>query len=178
MPARKVEVEAPVKHDSLALALLAAQREIPSLVKSAENPHFGSKYIPLEAVIEAVVPVLQKHGILLMQNLSASLSGPALTTVFQYGGESSSYTVPLILEKQTPQAVGSAITYMRRYAILSALALVADADDDAEAAMTRTAKTPKKRETAPATPATPAPAVATTQPAAEAVLGWLPSPWD
>jgi hypothetical protein len=50
-------------------------------------------------------------------------------------GESISATAPVPLAKNDPQGAGSAITYGRRYALGMLLGLVAEEDDDAQAAM-------------------------------------------
>lgn len=105
----------------------------------AKNPHFKSSYITLNKVLEVVTPLLRERGILLTQPLGAlpaAPPSPALVTRFIDTESDESYeeVVPLVLEKQTPQGLGSAITYFRRYGILSALGLVGDEDDDAEAA--------------------------------------------
>lgn len=105
----------------------------------ATNPHFKSSYITLGKVLEVVLPLLRERHILLSQPLGAlpaAVPVPALVTRFidTENGEVVEDAVPLVLEKQTPQGLGSAITYFRRYGILSALGLVGDVDDDAEAA--------------------------------------------
>jgi ERF superfamily len=119
--------------------LLEIQKQGVELQKSALNPHFKSKYIPLEEVIGKVVPLLNDSGIILLQSVGHYEGTPVLVTSLTdvETDERLETAAPLILDKQTPQAVGSAITYMRRYAILSLLGLVADEDDDANAATTQ-----------------------------------------
>lgn len=125
---------------SLPEKLLEIQRAGVELQKSAINPHFKNSYVPLEEVIEQVVPLLNEHGIVLLQNVGHYEGKPLLVTTLldAESGTTIDSAAPLILDKETPQGVGSAITYMRRYTILSMLGLVADADDDAEAATSRT----------------------------------------
>lgn len=125
---------------SLNVKLLEVQNEATGkLGFDAKNPHFKSKYITLNKVLEVVTPLLRERGILLSQPLGALPAAqpvPALVTRFvdTESGEVMEDAVPLVLEKHTPQGLGSAITYFRRYGILSALGLVGDEDDDAEAA--------------------------------------------
>ena len=123
---------------SLTTKLLEVQIEGVKLQKSALNPHFKSKYIPLEEVIGQVVPILNSKGIVLTQSLGHWEGTPLLVTTLwdTETDERLESAAPLILEKHTPQAVGSSITYYRRYAILALLGLVADEDDDANAATT------------------------------------------
>jgi hypothetical protein len=130
-------VAAPSKPKStLYEALLAFQKEGVKLQKNAINPHFGNKYISLDTLMEQVLPLLSKNGFVLLQ-FPTSLDGvPALRTQLMHVS-SSGYiedTMPLSLDKSTPQGQGSAITYARRYALMSILGLVADVDDDANAA--------------------------------------------
>lgn len=131
----------------IAAALLAAQRDMPELQKNAINPHFRSKYISLDSLMEQVLPVLNRHGLVLLQWPTAldrrtTKDGeiqlgtePALRTKLLHAesGEAFEDVMPLILGKNDPQGQGSAITYARRYALMSILGLVADQDDDANA---------------------------------------------
>jgi hypothetical protein len=52
-------------------------------------------------------------------------------------GETLTGNIPLVLQKDDPQGVGSALTYYKRYSILSILGLTADEDDDGQAASPR-----------------------------------------
>lgn len=104
------------------------------LQKNAINPHFKNTYISLDALLEAVLPELKRVGVLLIQTPSAIGSDPALTTrlIHVASGEELVETMPLMLAKDDPQGQGSAITYARRYALMSTLGLVADEDTDAQ----------------------------------------------
>lgn len=137
MPAAKT------KAASLTEALLKAQKEVPDLQKNAINPHFGNRYISLDSLMEQVLPILQENDLLLTQAPTEIDGGPALLTRFTHvpSGECVEATMPLILDRQNAQGLGSAITYARRYALMSWLSLVADEDDDANAA-TRPAPAP------------------------------------
>ena len=123
--------------DSLIKALHAFQAEAPALQKNAINPHFRNRYISLDALMDAILPPLNKAGIVLLQ-MPTTLEGgtPALTTRLVHAdtGEALEATMPLVLEKENPQGQGSAITYARRYSLMAMLGLVADEDDDANAA--------------------------------------------
>lgn len=106
-----------------------------TLTFDAKNPHFKNSYITLNKLLGIVLPELSERGILLMQPLTEVNGSSAIQTAFidVETGEIIERSIPLVLEKTSPQAVGSSITYFRRYGILSALGLVADEDDDAEA---------------------------------------------
>jgi len=132
---------------SLNEKLLEIQQNPPELLKSATNPHFGNSYVPLDAVLEAVLPVLGEKGILLTQTLAANGPDPALRTTFTdvESGETLTDICPLVLDKTSPQAVGSAITYYRRYSIISSLGFNVDEDDDAEGATSHASRTSSGR---------------------------------
>lgn len=141
---------------SLASKLLEVQRELADKVHfDSTNPHFKNEYVSLPALLKLVQPLLWERGILVMQPLTHIDGKPAITTRFSYIEDEEEmgrfspiieYTVPLVLEKDSPQAAGSAITYFRRYALLSALGLVGDADDDAEEATWEKSPAPAARQ--------------------------------
>lgn len=123
-------------------AIIAAQGEFGALPKTGTNPHFKNKFVPLHEVMQAIIPVLSKHGLALLQFPSNIDGAPALRSVLVHeSGEHVEATMPLLAAKDDPQGQGSALTYARRYAAMSILGLVGDEDDDAEA--TRVSSTTK-----------------------------------
>jgi hypothetical protein len=123
-------------------ALLSAQIEIQKteVEKAGTNPHFKNTYAELPDVIDVVIPILNKNGIVVIQ-LPTESQFPnvlAMTTLLLHAesGESISGTAILPLGKEDPQGYGGALTYARRYALMSALGLKA-ADDDGETAVGR-----------------------------------------
>lgn len=119
----------------LAKALAAAQAEMRPAVKDATNPHFKSNYADLEAVNEAA-RVLAKHGIAVMCVPNGWNENRIVlrAMLVHSSGEyiEGRLEVP-VSQPNNPQALGSAMTYGRRYAV-SALANIATADDDGNAA--------------------------------------------
>ncbi len=117
-------------------ALIAAQQEFVPLAKTAENPHFKNKFVPLSEVVATTLPILGRHGLAISQ-WPTELDGgaPGLVTYLAHeSGQTMSHTMPLNAVKADPQGQGSAITYARRYALMAVLGLVGDEDDDAERA--------------------------------------------
>lgn len=110
--------------------LLEAQKEIGAIKKDSANPFFHSKYFDVNAILREVKPILNKHGLVLVQGLSAIEGRSGLTTaiVDSESGEKVESTCYLP-EMADPQKTGSAITYFRRYALQSLLALEAEDDD-------------------------------------------------
>jgi hypothetical protein len=116
-------------------ALAKAQAEMPDVPKDGRNPHFKSRFTTLDTLIKATRPILAKHGLSILQFPGTSFESPALVTVLAHeSGDSIEHAVPMVLTKQTPQEVGAAITYYRRYAWASVLGIASDDDDDGNAA--------------------------------------------
>jgi|LakMenEpi03Aug12_release.lakeMendotaPanAssembly.Ray.scaffolds.fasta_scaffold13897_2 hypothetical protein len=120
---------------NLIVALLKAKSEFKPIKKDASNPFFKSKYLSLDALLEAVEGALSKNGLLIVQTLSASPNA-LVTTIYHESGESISGSHPLP-DITDPQKFGSAITYARRYSICAILSITADEDDDANTASDR-----------------------------------------
>lgn len=123
---------------TIAPALVAALSKIEGAAKSANNPHFKTKYADLGSVIDASKDVLTEHGITLIQLPGACVNGVLTleTILLHTSGEYISGEMGIALGKTDPQGVGSALTYARRYAQMAALNMPA-VDDDGEAAMSR-----------------------------------------
>jgi hypothetical protein len=113
-------------------ALLKARAAIQPIKKDGSNPHFRSSYATLEGVIEAVTQPLSNHGFFLTHVTGADEFGMFVTTelVSEDDGVTVMRTrVPLVLGKNDMQGLGSAITYARRYGIMSLLNLPTEDDD-------------------------------------------------
>lgn len=124
----------------LAQALVKAQSEMGNAVKDSKNPFFKSKYADLNSIREAVLPVLNKHGIAVLQPIHQLENGQSVvrTTLLHESGEMMTSDTKVVVAKQNdPQAEGSGISYARRYGLQSFLNIGAE-DDDGEGAMNRT----------------------------------------
>lgn len=120
---------------SLASSYVAAFAEIEGAVKDAKNPHFKTKYADLPAVIAAIKPALIKHNLAFTQPCEPSPEGVTVRTLLHHAsGETldlGSLFVPA--NKKDAQGFGSALTYARRYALVSAFGVPTE-DDDGHAA--------------------------------------------
>jgi hypothetical protein len=112
-------------------ALLAVQSELKPLEKDGQA-NYG-KYVTLGTLMETVLPLLNKHGLVLTQNVTTLDGHPALETVIFTPVEKVNSTMLLMCKSDDPQSQGSAITYARRYALSAMLGIVGDEDDDGEA---------------------------------------------
>lgn len=120
----------------LSAAMAKAFEQIEGATKSANNPHFKSKYADLGAVIDAVKPALITHDLFFTQHCQPHDKGVAVETVLHHAsGESLSMgTLFVPANKQDAQGFGSALTYARRYALMTAFGVPAE-DDDGNAAV-------------------------------------------
>ena len=117
---------------NISKALVAFGQSMPKVPKDKVNPHFKSKYASLSIMIEKATPILAANKLVIVQQID----GDALTTTLLHeSGEYITATATMPCSNPTnPQAMGSAITYARRYAYGSILSLDIDDDDDANAA--------------------------------------------
>lgn len=139
----------------LAEALNKAQAIMESAKKDSSNPFFKSKYADLHSVIVAIKEPLASNGLSYTQTMESDERGDYVeTTLFHVSGQWISGRQRLqisshisgqwdsgrhrleIFRKKDMQAVGSAITYARRYSLQAIVGLSAE-DDDAEKTMSR-----------------------------------------
>ena len=121
-------------HKNIAAALAAAQAQMGKALKSANNPHFKSKYADLASVVDATMPALNANGIAVIQPMQESETGRVVMTKFIHtSGEVLECAIPLIVAKNDMQGMGSAITYARRLVLLTVLCILPE-DDDVNAA--------------------------------------------
>lgn len=123
---------------AIAKAMLAVQQEIEPIVKDSTNPHFKNNYASHEKMNEYVKPILNRHGLVLIQGADDAL-GPhggimVSTMLLHTSGEWVKSSIEMPLQKSDPQGAGSAITYGRRYGLSAILALTTEEDDDGEGA--------------------------------------------
>ncbi|MBR1146659.1 ERF family protein [Bradyrhizobium sp. AUGA SZCCT0431] len=123
---------------NIATALLNFQADAPTVTKDAKA-NYG-RYATLGNVIDSTRATLATYGLSFMQ----FPDGDGLTTIIMHkSGEWIRATGKLILDKQTAQGLGSALTYSRRYGLTSALGIAADDDDDGAHAVTAPQTTKK-----------------------------------
>lgn len=121
---------------ALAPALAKAQAKIQGASKDKTNPAFKSKYADLASVWDACREALTSNGLSVVQlPMDAEGARVALRTVLLHSsGEFVSTTVSAPLGKNDAQAVGSALTYLRRYSLSAMVGIAPDEDDDGNAA--------------------------------------------
>lgn len=118
------------EQDQLAEGLNAAQKAMGSAVKDADNPFFKSKYADLGSVVRAIKDPFADNGLSYTQfPICDGETAGVITVLMHKSGQwmRSSYTIPLV--KRDAQAVGSCITYARRYALQAIAGIPADDED-------------------------------------------------
>jgi hypothetical protein len=137
--------------------MVAAFADIENVVRNSDNPFFKSSYADLSAVLDTIRPVYARHGLAIMQSpgpiveVAGQLCVTLTSVVMHASGQHMVFNAQLPMAPQvdkktgeksyTPQAGGSALTYLRRYAD-AALAAIAQVDDDGNAAAGRVAREP------------------------------------
>jgi hypothetical protein len=129
-----------------------AQAEIEGASKDKTNPHFKSSYADLASVWEACRGALTKHGLSVLQPVAADGPSVTVTTLLTHNsGEWIASDLTMTAQQNTPQGIGSCITYARRYALASMVG-VAPEDDDGNAASQTTTNRPQAVVAKPQTP--------------------------
>jgi len=119
---------------AIAAALAKAQGTIRGAAKDAKNPHFNSKYADLASIVDACREPLAANELAVVQSPTSDANIISVETMLLHSsGEWICGRISAQARDASPQAVGSAITYLRRYSLAPMVGVAPD-DDDAEAA--------------------------------------------
>jgi hypothetical protein len=132
----------------LAAALVKARASITNPERDKVGMFASHKYAALENVLDAVQPHLQASGVILMQDIQSARGGVRAVNMFIHETGAMLRTKgPLImLTDKKPGTTGAAATYAKRYALLAALGIEADADQDVKPMQGKTPAQPKPTE--------------------------------
>ena len=139
-------VETSPEINEIAKALSNVQQEALLAIKDANNPFFKSKYADLSSVWGVLRGPLSSNGLSVAQPLGYAEDGSPIvyTLLMHVSGQWIRGECRMRPEKDTPQALGSCVTYSRRYS-LAAMCGVCPEDDDSEGAMSRGKPKPSQR---------------------------------
>ena len=115
----------------LSAAFVKAKKSFGPALKDKNNPHFKSKYADLGACLEAVEGALLDNGIAILQDTFEDSTGVTVETVLLHesGEERRCGKLHVPAAKQDPQGYGSALTYARRYSLMTACGIAPEDDD-------------------------------------------------
>ena len=121
--------------NEIAAALAKAQGEIEDASKTGLNPAFRSKYADLAAVRAVIREPLAKNNLAVTQFPSTNSGEVTVQTMLVHtSGQYVSCSLTMPCGKWDAHSIGSAITYARRYGLMSILCIASD-DDDGNAAV-------------------------------------------
>jgi len=113
-------------------SLVAALAALDNVKANKINPAFKAKYVSLDALLDAIKPVLLEHDLALIQTLVSQEGKVGVSTAFLHvSGERFDFGTLLVkADGLTAQQIGGAITYIRRQSIQTACSISVDLDDD------------------------------------------------
>ena len=116
----------------LALALSMAQSEMQNPKFDSKNSHFKSSYASLASGRNAIVPVLSRHGLSILQDVTTTENGVTCSNLLMHksGQWIETEGITVFVDKQNAHGIGSATTYARRFSLMALVTVVGDEDDD------------------------------------------------
>ena len=125
--------EQPARLAELTKALINVQRSVNAAKPNKTNPHLKNKYADLASVWDTCRELLADNGLAVTHTFRESENAETITcvaTLLHESGEQITSALTMKPGKSTPQEMGSAITYARRYTLASLVGIVVDDDDD------------------------------------------------
>lgn len=144
----------------LATALSAAQGEFTSPERNREvkvttkaGGEYRFWYSTLDCVMDMARPILAKHGLAVTQPPTVKDGAVVvLTRLMHSSGQYQEEEIAVVPEEFGPQQIGSAVTYMKRYAYCGMLGIASDEDDDGNAASGNQVQESRGKQPKPACP--------------------------
>lgn len=135
--AKKEEVVPQAASLNIYQKLHLAKQSMGKVIKNATNPHLKRNYADINSIIDTVEPILLDHGLLLIQPVKEDKVYTIVVDIENGDRFESFMQLPVITDAQK---LGGAITYFRRYTLVSLLSLQAVDDDGHEASRAPKAK--------------------------------------
>ena len=135
--AKKEEVAPQAASLNIYQKLHLAKQSMGKVIKNATNPHLKRNYADINSIIDTVEPILLDHGLLLIQPVKEDKVYTIIIDIETEEYVESFMQLPVITDAQK---LGGAITYFRRYTLVSLLSLQAVDDDGHEASRAPKAK--------------------------------------
>ena len=117
---------------ALLKSLVEFNKQVKPIIKGADNPFFKSKYASLDTIQQTIRQPLIDNGLVLIQSNVLSEGQLLVETRVWHSetGESMASIFPIIVNKQSAQDYGSAVSYAKRYSLSGLLNLIIEDEDD------------------------------------------------
>ena len=135
--AKKEEVAPQAASLNIYQKLHLAKQSMGKVIKNATNPHLKRNYADINSIIDTVEPILLDCGLIMMQPVKEDKVYTIIIDIETEEYVESFMQLPVITDAQK---LGGAITYFRRYTLVSLLSLQAVDDDGHEASRAPKAK--------------------------------------
>lgn len=125
-----------IKQKNIYEKLALVQEEVGTMQKDTKG--YNYKYFDINQLLEKLQPILKKHNLAVFQPI---IDNSVMTIIMDVSGYQNAFGSEMkssikLPEGVKPQDMGSAITYYRRYSLVSLLAIQAEDDDGAKATKT------------------------------------------
>ena len=126
------KVTQPLEQSNPYADVIAALSKMENVGANRINPAFKARYVSLDALLDAVKPVLAEHNLALIQTLETEEGKVGVSTsLLHTSGHAFSFGRLMVkADGLTAQQIGGAVTYIRRQSIQTACGISVDLDDD------------------------------------------------
>lgn len=132
--------------NEIAKALAEFQQVVKDAKLDSVNPHFKSKFSSLSAIYAACRPLMGKYGLSFTHIVEPNGEGMLVSTLLMHSsGQWIKSSMPVHVDHSKPQAVGSGISYGRRYTLAAIVGISDTEDDDANEAQNNPAPKPETK---------------------------------
>jgi hypothetical protein len=130
------KVTQPLEQSNPYADVIAALSKMENVGANRINPAFKARYVSLDALLDAVKPVLAEHNLALIQTLETEEGKVGVSTsLLHTSGHAFSFGRLMVkADGLTAQQIGGAVTYIRRQSIQTACGISVDLDDDGQKA--------------------------------------------
>jgi len=117
---------------ALLKSLVEFNKQVKPIIKGADNPFFKSKYASLDTIQQTIRQPLNANGLVITQSNVMSEGQLLVETRVWHSesGESMGSIFPIVVNKQSAQDYGSAVSYAKRYSLSGLLNLIIEDEDD------------------------------------------------
>ena len=139
------QVTPPLEQANPYADVIGALSQMENVGANRINPAFKARYVSLDALLDAVKPVLAAHNLALIQTLETEEGKVGVSTsLLHTSGHAFSFGRLMVkADGLTAQQIGGAVTYIRRQSIQTACGISVDLDDDGHQASAPKPQAPK-----------------------------------